>query len=217
MALMGVAPDVMKPTALILNVVVSIIATTRFARAGCFSWPILWPFALTSIPMAFLGGSIMPSAAVYKRLVGGVLIFSAYRLWRRTKDYVAQVERPPLWPSLLWGAVIGFLSGITGTGGGIFLSPLLLFLGWADARRAAGVSSAFILMNSLAGLSGLVLRGFHSFAWAEQMTWWILAALLGGLLGSEIGSRRAGHKALRRLLSWVLVLAGAKLLWADGF
>lgn len=211
MALFGVAPAVMKPTALTLNIIVATIATVKFYRAGCFSWRLLWPFAAASIPFAFVGGYVTLPGHWYKTIVGLVLLFAAYKLVRVAHKAVgqAEVKRVPVWAALLSGAVIGLLSGLTGTGGGIFLSPLLLLMGWAETRQAAGVSAAFILVNSTAGLLGNVssvgmLPG-STVAFA-------LAAAAGGLIGAEYGSKRVTGATLRRLLAVVLVVAGLKLI-----
>ena len=218
MAFAGVASEVMKPTALTLNILVASIATVRFYRAGHFSWALLWPFALGSIPSSFVGGALRLPSHLYKPAVGLVLLFAAARLaWSAripepsgSDQASAESSRPiPVMPAVLWGALIGLLSGLTGTGGGIFLSPLLLCLGWAETRRTAGVSAAFILANSVAGLGGN-LASVKSLP--PELPSWSLAVLLGGLLGSELGSRRLPTRILRVLLAAVLVVAGMKLI-----
>jgi len=207
MAIFGVAPESMRPAALVLNILVATIATVRFYRAGCFSWSIFWPFALASVPFAFLGGALTLPGTIYKQVVGLVLLFAAYRLFR---DCVADVtKRIPAALGLLSGAGIGLLSGLTGTGGGIFLSPLLLFMGWAETKESAGVSAAFILVNSIAGIIGLFTKPV---VLPNMLAYWAIAALGGGLLGSELGSKRLGNPTLRRLLAVVLVIAGIKLM-----
>jgi len=213
MALMSVAPEVMKPTALCLNILVAGIGTVRFYRAGCFSMRTFWPFAITSIPLAFLGGSLGLPAAIFKRLLGLVLVFAAVRMTvLNFKSAPAPtITRPPLPAALLAGGGIGLLSGLTGTGGGIFLSPLLLLMRWADVRVTAGVSAAFVLLNSAAGLAGNVLS-VRSLL--PSILYWGPAAVLGGILGSGLGSRRFAQTTLRYLLSGVLVIAAAKLIFA---
>ncbi len=211
MVLCGVAPPAMKPAALTLNVLVATIATVRFYRAGCFSMALFWPFAVVSIPFAFIGGAVTLPSHIYKPVVGVVLLFAAVRLIRIPKK-VAEPEprrRVPLPSALASGSGIGLLSGLTGTGGGIFLSPLLLFMGWAETRESAGVSAAFILVNSLAGLAGL-FAGYAALPRAVPL--WAVAAVSGGLIGSGLGSRRLGSETLRRLLAAVLVIAGMKLI-----
>lgn len=209
MALSGVAPPTMKPVALALNVLVSSVALVQFARAGAFEWRLFWPFALVSAPCAFLGGRV-PPAEYYGSLVGAVLLFAAWRLAAGAR--ATSVERRlPVALALVCGAAIGFLSGLTGVGGGIFLSPLLLLSGWADARRTAGVSAAFILVNSLAGLAG---RTAHLAELPPAFPLWAACALAGGFLGATFGSRHLANPALRRLLALVLVVAGVKMLVA---
>ncbi len=209
MALYGFAPQVMKPAALMLNIVVATVATVQFARAGRFSWRVLWPFAVTSIPLAFLGGSIALPSPLYKRILGAVLVYAAVRLFMRPG--VGRSSQPRAVPrplALVLGAAIGFLSGLTGVGGGIFLSPLLLLARWADAPVTAGVSAAFILANSAAGLLGHV--GSVRFLPRESGLL-VAVAAAGGLLGSTVGSRRLPPLALRRALAVVLVIAAGKL------
>ncbi|GAB6932467.1 sulfite exporter TauE/SafE family protein [Calditerricola satsumensis] len=211
MGLLGVAPAVMKPTALILNLLVASLAALQFGRAKAFSWSTFWPFAAGSIPMAYLGGLLDVPPSAYKVLVGLVLLYAAYRLWRRPTMAEKVVRKPPLLLALLAGAGIGFLSGLIGVGGGIFLSPLLLFAGWADPKTTAGVSAAFILVNSAAGLLG---HTSGVMAIPPEGVWFVLAAVAGGALGSRWGSRRFGHARMRRLLAVVLVIAGGKMLVA---
>jgi uncharacterized protein len=215
MAFLSVATEVMRPTALVLNVLVATIATVRFYRAGCFSWRTLWPFAATSIPLSFVGGGLTLPSLIYKRIVGAFLLVAAARLAheaskKATPDGESHaVPLVPVLPALAFGAGIGFLSGLTGTGGGIFLSPLLLFLGWAETRKTSGVSAAFILLNSLAGLAGNI-RSLR--ALPPSIPLWTGAAVVGGLLGTELGAKRLGTKTLRFLLAAVLVTAGLKLI-----
>ncbi|WKZ52766.1 MAG: sulfite exporter TauE/SafE family protein [Anaerolineales bacterium] len=211
MALLGIAPDVMKPTALVLNVLVATIATIKFYRAGCFSWSIFFPFAIASIPFSFVGGAITLPSHLYKPIVGLILLYAAYRLFRvNSTPTASEVKTIPLWLALVSGAGIGLLSGLTGTGGGIFLSPLLLFMGWAETRQTSGVSAAFILVNSIAGLLGQ----FSSIAiLPSAIPIWAIAAIVGGFIGSEYGSKRLGNIMLRRLLAVVLVIAGLKMIF----
>lgn len=210
MALAGVEPAVMKPTALCLNILVATIVSVQFARAGHFSWPLLWPFAVASVPAAFVGGAWTLPGYYYKPLAGAVLLVAAVRLIVGNVPLAdRETKAPPLPIALLAGAGIGLVSGLTGTGGGILLTPLMLFMGWATTRTAAGVSAAFILVNSLAGLAGLAS------SWQEippTIPWWAIAAISGGLIGSHLGSRRLATPTLRRLLGVVLVIAGVKML-----
>jgi uncharacterized membrane protein YfcA len=209
MALFGLAPAVMRPTALVLNLLVAAIGTIQFARAGHFSWRLFWPFAATSIPMAFVGGTITLPTNVYKQLLGGVLLVAAFRLFLPSKAVAGETRRIPLALALLIGCVIGLLSGLTGVGGGIFLSPLLLVFGWANPKTTAAISAAFIWVNSAAGLLGQ-LASVHSIPSVAFL--WAIAAAAGGFIGAHYGSRRLAGLTLRRLLALVLVVAGIKLL-----
>lgn len=214
MALFNVSPEVMKPTALVLNLFVAGVGTYRYARAGHFAWNIFWPFAVVSIPFAFLGGTWRLPAQVYKIILGCVLLFAAWRLAMNQSAHAPATQRPIILPAALaLGAAIGLLSGLTGVGGGIFLSPVLLLLGWAEIRKTAAVSSAFILVNSAAGLLGQILRGHGIHSLPHEILWWAPAALVGGLIGSELGSRRLTPMTMRRLLAAVLVVAGLKMLF----
>src|SRR6266852_9572307 len=155
MALFGMAPVLMKPTALMLNITVAAVGTIRFYHAGFFSWRTFWPFAVASIPASFVGGSLSLPVPVYKSIVGVVLLYSAGRLFfsAGTADS-RKTTLVPIWIAMLLGAAIGLLSGLTGVGGGIFLSPLLLIMGWAKTRATSGIAAPFILVNSIAGLLG---------------------------------------------------------------
>jgi uncharacterized protein len=209
MALLGIAPAVMRPTALTLNLAVAAIGAIKFARAGWFSWRLFWPFALTSIPAAYLGGRMILPSPVYKVVVGVVLLYAAVQLFRTAGRTVAAVTTPPLWAALGVGAVIGLLSGLTGVGGGIFLSPLLLMMGWAETRTASGVAALFILVNSAAGLLGNRASVAHV---STAVSFLLPAAVIGGLIGAEYGSRRLPPPVLRKWLAAVLVVAGSKLI-----
>lgn len=210
MALFGLAPEVMKPTALVLNILVAGIASAQFFKAGSFSWPIFWPFAVASIPLAFIGGAISLPASIYKQAVGLVLLFAAYRLFLSQRKKTGTTSKPLSIPvAILSGAGIGLLSGAVGVGGGIFLSPLLLIMGWAQAKQTAGVSAAFILVNSIAGTLGHITN--IKFL-PDDIYLWAFAALLGGIIGSYVGSRKLANPTLYCLLAIVLVIAGIKFM-----
>ena len=209
MAFLGTPTPMMRPTALVLNLLVATIAAIRFARAGFFSWPLFWPFALGSIPLAFIGGAVVLPGHWYRTLVGLVLWAAAARLWLDLR-VPGTTHLPPRAVAIAWGAAIGLLAGLTGTGGGIFLSPLLLFMRWAETRETGGVAAAFILANSAAGLAGNPSSLSHV---PPQLPVWATAAVVGGLIGSELGSRRLGTPTFRRLLGVVLLVAGAKLVF----
>ena len=210
MALFGMAPLVMKPTALTLNIIVAIIGTVRFYRAGFFSWRTFWPFAVASIPAAYLGGRLTLPIAIYKSIVGIVLLYSAARLfWAADTADTRKTSLVPIWLALIVGALIGLLSGLTGVGGGIFLSPVLLLMHWAKTKETSGVSAAFILVNSIAGLLGQ----FQAITYLSgDLIYWAPAALVGGWIGTELGTRLLPVSGIRKFLSVVLVLAGLKLL-----
>lgn len=210
MALFGLPPAQMRPAALVLNILVAVVGTVRYGRAGCFSWRLFLPLAAASVPCAYVGGRLSLPGTVYRPVVGLVLLIAALRLAVHTPvGERAVTARPPLPGLLAAGGGIGLLSGLTGTGGGIFLSPLLLFLRWAGPRETAGVAVAFILVNSLAGLAGVL---GHAPDLPDGLAVWAVAVVLGGLLGAELGSRWLGHGALRRLLAAVLVVAGLKMI-----
>lgn len=212
MALLGVAPETMKPTALALNILVAGIVTLRFHLAGHIRWRALIPLVASSIPMAFIGGALALPGYVYRPLVGLVLLVAAWRLFVTAASASATDNRPvamPLLPALLVGAAIGLLAGLTGTGGRIFLTPLVLLAGWAGARGAAGLSAAFILANSTAGLLGNV-ASVQSLP--SSLPLWLAVVAVGGVLGAEMGARRLATPTLRRALALVLLIAGLKLI-----
>lgn len=211
LALFGVAPEVMKPTALALNILVATIGSFQFWRAGHFSWRLFWPFALLAVPLAFVGGAVALPASAFKLLVGAVLVFSALRLVAEPREE-GEVRAPPVPLAIASGGALGLLAGLTGTGGGIFLTPLLLLARWARAKNAAAVSACFILVNSSAGLLGNLARGGSLPRPALAL---LVAVGLGGAAGSYLGSQRLPVRAIKRLLALVLVTAGAKLVWDE--
>jgi len=211
MALAGLAPAEMRPIALTLNVIVSSLATWKFWRAGHFRWRLFWPFAAVSIPFAYLGGAITLPGQAYKIVVGLVLVYAGWQLWRsfRAGEEMREVRVPAVPLAMAIGAAMGLLSGLTGVGGGIFLSPLLLMLGWAGTKQTSAVAAPFILVNSSAGLAAGFVAGT---AVLPPSTWALAAAVLaGGWLGAEYGSRRFTNPVVRRFLAVVLGVAGAKM------
>jgi uncharacterized membrane protein YfcA len=209
MALFGLPPAVMRPTALVLNILVASLTSLRYVRAGLFRWRVLWPFLLGAAPFAFLGGSFQVPGEIYRPLVGALLWLSAARLlWPREIRAVTDPHDPPILVGVLIGTGIGFLSGLTGTGGGIFLSPLLLFLGWSNPKVASGVAAVFILVNSVAGLSGN-LASVQSLP--ANLPLFAASVLAGAVVGTTLGIRfKAG--AIVKALGLVLVVAGFKLM-----
>jgi uncharacterized membrane protein YfcA len=211
MGLFSFAPGVMKPTALALNILVSAVATLKFYRAGLFKWDLFWPFAVASIPAAFVGGTTSLPTRWYKVLVGVVLVYAAVWMFRSSlKPVSREPHAPALWAAVLSGLAIGFLSGLTGVGGGIFLSPLLLYLGWSETRATSAVAAPFILVNSTAGLLGHISSVAQLPA---NIPLWGVTAVLGGWIGATYGSKRAPAPVLRQLLSLVLIVAGTKLIF----
>src|SRR5438128_12370705 len=197
MALAGVAPPQMRPIALLLNVLVSVIASYKFYRAGYFGWRLFWPFAVVSVPLAFVGGAILLPGHAYKILVGVVLIYAAWQLWlsARAGDEMRTVREPRVALAIPVGGALGFLAGLTGVGGGIFLSPVLLILGWAGTKQTSAVAAPFILVNSIAGLAG----AFTTRSASLPGYIWILggAVVIGGWVGAEYGSRRFANPLVR--------------------
>jgi len=214
LALAGVAPAEMRPVALALNILVSALATWKFQRAGHFRWRLFWPFAVVSVPLAFVGGAITLPGHAYKALVGAVLVYAAVQLWMsaRAGDEMRPVKAPPLPAAMAVGAALGLLSGLTGVGGGIFLSPLLLMLGWAGTKQTSATSAPFILVNSIAGLAaGFTMKSASLPAHIGVLA---VAVLIGGWFGAEYGSRRFANPIVRRVLAVVLASAGAKMIFA---
>jgi uncharacterized membrane protein YfcA len=210
MALAGVSPSVMRPTALMLNILVSALATYRFLKVGAFSHRLFWPLAAASVPCAFLGGTLELPAHFYRPVVGLVLIYAAVQSYRRAQASVHVEIRPvATWLLIVVGALLGILSGLTGVGGGIFLSPLLILRRWAATKVVSGIAAAFILVNSIAGFAGLAVREVPA---GTTLALWGTAAVVGGLLGSEFGSKRLGNPIIQRLLALVLLVAGSKML-----
>ncbi|MEK7243102.1 MAG: sulfite exporter TauE/SafE family protein [Thermodesulfobacteriota bacterium] len=210
LALFSVAPAAFKPTALVLNILVSAVATFSFARAGHFSWRLFWPFAAASIPCSFIGGYINLPPHLYKPLVGIILLASACRLFYHTEHVATEIRQPSAPAALIFGALLGLLSGLTGVGGGIFLSPLLLLLKWGRVREVSAVAALFVLVNSIAGLLGHLssLQAIPHFAPLLAV-----AALIGGSIGAFFGSRRLPTATVIKSLAVVLTIAGVKLLF----
>jgi uncharacterized protein len=207
MGLCGMAPVEMKPIALFLNIAVSTVALVNFLRAGHFKSALFWPLAAASVPAAFLGGWLQSPEPIFKLILAAALIVGAWRLLAAPSESV-ETSRHAAWPALLAiGGSIGFLSGLVGIGGGIFLTPVLVIFRWAPAKVAAAVSAAFIAANSCSGIAGFMLKGGQ----IPAMVWGLLPCVLAGAwLGSRWGSGRAKVPALRCSLATVLVIAAAK-------
>ncbi len=208
MSLVDLPAETMRTTALTLNLMVAGIASARFVRAGYFAGRLFWPLVVASVPAAFVGGRLAVPAGVYRPLVGIVLLYAALQLARAPAPGRRQ-GAVPSWLLLVAGAGIGLLSGLVGVGGGIFLAPLLLLSGWADARQTVALSSGFVLVNSAAALAGRLSTMARL---PEALPIWLLAAAAGGWLGAWLGSRRLAPARLRQLLALVLAIAAARLL-----
>ena len=208
MALFSLHPEALKPTALMLNIVVAGVGTYLYCSAGQFSWRVFWPFVITSIPMSFLGVTFSLSPELYRPALGMVLLFAAWRLFARRKqdDYVA--SEPNITLAMVVGAILGFASGLIGVGGGIFLSPLMILLGWAQVREISGIAALFILVNSISGLAGHVSSLQHVPEYAPLLAG---VALIGGTIGALCGSRHLPVATILKAMSFMLVLAGGKM------
>ena len=210
MALLGVSQQTMRPTALALNILVAGIVTLRFARADLVAWRAPVPFLVGSVPPPFVGGALALPNEVYRPLVAVALVAAAFRLAATARREVDTPRPPnvPTVPAAGVGGVIGFLAGLTGTGGGIFLSPILIFARWADTRTASGITAAFILANSISGLAGNAasVRSLPS-----ELPLWLGAVAIAAVVGTELGTRRVRTPGLRVALAAVLIIAAAKL------
>jgi len=212
LVLAGYARPEIAPTVLILNILVTVTGFTNYYRAGYFTPRILWPFILASIPAAYLGGMIPLSQQAFSGILGGALFIAGLRFILLTKPIL---PRPPVKPAWIYGIglpvglVLGFLAGLIGIGGGIFLSPLLLLMGWADAKQTAAVSAAFIILNSLSGLAAHVFNGTINPGLALPLGFTVL---IGAQIGSWWGARKIPPKVLQQVLGAVLLTASLKMI-----
>ncbi len=212
MALFAVSPETMRPTALTLNLVVAGLGAWRYGRAGQIDWRLLAAFVVTAAPAAFIGGGIRIAPEIYRPLLGAVLWAAAIRLfWQPVRLAEREPHRPRIAVAFAVGAAQGLLAGLTGTGGGIFLSPLIILFGWADARKTSGIAAGFIFLNSAAGLAGnvAVVRALPA-----ELPWLAASVAAGALIGTWLGSARLPKPRLLQGLGFVLVIAGAKLIFA---
>jgi hypothetical protein len=208
MALFSVMPEVMKPTALLLNLFVSLTSFTQFYRGGHFRWKIFWPFALASVPLAYIGGLVVVDGSIYKKILGLLLIVPIIRFYFFSNAKVEGKKETNFALSVAIGGSIGFLSGLIGIGGGILLSPILLLLKWTDQKAA--ISALFIFVNSLSGLAGQLTKGIH---FTTDMYVYVAIAFIGGLCGAYFGALKFKQGILKNVLATVLVLAAYKLLF----
>ena len=210
MAIFAVAPTVMKPTALLLNLFVSSTSFIQFYRGGHFKWKTFWPFAIASIPLSFVGGLLTVESFFYKKILGLLLLIPIVRFFffKNTAPKDFKPSNIPI--SLLIGGVIGLLSGMIGIGGGIILSPILLLLKWTNQKQTAAISAAFIFVNSAAGLGGQLVNGFQ---FRGEMLAYVAIAFAGGCCGAYFGALKFPQTVLKNVLASVLALAAYKLLF----
>ena len=212
MAIYSVSPAEMKPTALLLNLFVSLTSFIQFYRGGHFKWKIFLPLVITSIPLAYIGGRMTVESFLYKKLLGIFLLIPIIRFLFFKNIPVNELKKPNIVLSLIIGAAIGFLSGLIGIGGGIILSPILLLLKWTDQKQTAAISASFIFVNSLSGLLGQLTKGIH---FSADMYAYVAIAFAGGLCGAYLGSLKFNQNILKYTLAVVLMLAAYKLLFTS--
>lgn len=209
MALAGLAPAEVRPAALVLNIAVAGLASFRFLRAGRFDWGVFWPFALAAVPAAFLAGRIDLPESVYRPLLAIALAAAAlrYLVWPQI-DAIKPTTPPRKSVALATGVALGGMAGLTGIGGGVYLSPLLVYAGWADPQRATGIAACFIVVNSLAGLAG---RWSSLAALPSYLPWFVAAAAVGALIGTTVSLTRLNKEGVLRVLGVVLGVAAVAL------
>lgn len=210
MALYGVAPEEMKPTALVLNLFVSLTSFIQYYRGGYFSKKLFIPIAAASIPLAFIGGMITVEENIYKRILGILLLFPVIRFFFFKNVDDSELKSHNTVIAVITGGVVGLLSGMIGIGGGIILSPILLLLHWTNQKQTAAISAAFIFVNSIAGLGGMITQGI---SFTSNMMMFIIVAFTGGLLGAYLGSKKFNQNVLKYVLATVLLMASYKLLF----
>lgn len=210
MAIFSFSPEFMRPSALVLNIFVSSIALFSYYKNGHFRLKLLLPFIISSVPFAFLGGAISVNPKTYKIILGVFLIIAITRILYRPKNHIDEIKKINKYFAYIIGIFLGFFSGLIGIGGGIILSPIIVLLRWGTIKETAAVSAAFILVNSISGLTGQVSQGIQL---APEIGYMLAAAISGGIIGSYMGSFRITDKALKYALSVVLTFASLKLLF----
>ena len=209
MALYGVAPKEMKPTALVLNLFVSMTSFIQYYRGGHFKLRIFLPIAIASIPLAFVGGMIHIEDVLYKRILGVLLLFPVFRFFFFKSPDDKDLKEPNLYLSLIFGGIIGLFSGMIGIGGGILLSPVLILLKWTNQKQTAAISAAFIFVNSVSGLGGMLTK---EISFTNDMWMYVVCAFAGGLLGSYLASSKLNQNGIKYVLAVVLLMAAYKLI-----
>jgi len=202
----------MKPTALLLNLFVSLTSFIQFYRGKHFNWKVFLPFAITSVPLAYIGGKMSLADDIYKKILGILLLIPIIRFLFFANIKVKELKKSNFYLSLLIGAAIGFLSGLIGIGGGIILSPILLLLKWADMKQTAAISALFIFVNSLSGFIAQLQKGIN---FSSDMYMYVAVAFIGGLCGAYFGSLKFKQNILQYLLAIVLIIASYKLLFTN--
>ena len=211
MTLFGFVPEIMKPTALLLNLFVAAISFIHYARTGYFNKKLFITFAIASIPLAFLGGIVEIDASLYKKILAMLLIFAVLKMLNVFGKETNEIKVVKIWKGLAVGGVIGFFSGLIGIGGGIILSPVILLMKWGRMKEVAAVSALFIWVNSAAGMGGQLSSG----ATIEPQAFILVGiAVVGGFLGGYLGSKKFNNKGLKHTLAIVLAVASIKLFFA---
>ena len=213
MGLAGYTPDIIRPAALALNTLVAAIGVVRFAQAGFITWRGTYPFVILGLPLSVLGGATHIPTSVYNPLVGLLLVVASWQMFRSARSATASEHRtlthPPLAASILAGGIIGLVAGVTGIGGGIFIAPLVLTLGWLSMRRTAGLSALFNLLNSAAALAGVWST---SLVFPQELPLWLAAAAAGAIFGAWLGIRHLAPTLLRYVLAALLLTGGLWML-----
>lgn len=211
MALFNISPENMESSVLILNLLVSLISFINYWHKGYFRWKLFWVFSVSSIPAAFLGAMIPMNENIYKQLLGICLVFSVFRLigFGKRKES-KEIQAPKLVQGIIVGGIIGLLSGMIGIGGGVLLSPVIIFFHWGNMKETAAVSALFIFVNSLAGISGIALNGFHV---SNEIYLWLAIVFIGAFSGGYLGSKKFNFTVLKYILASVLAIASVKLLF----
>ncbi len=209
MAIFAISPAVMKPTALLLNLFVSLTSFIQYYRAKYFNLKIFLPLALASIPASYIGGLMVIDGNMYKKILGILLLLPIIRFAFFSKMDNQETKPSNTAISLLIGGSIGLLSGMIGIGGGILLSPILLLLQWTNQKQTAAISAFFIFVNSVAGLAGQLSKGIH---FTSDMYLYVIIAFSGGIFGAYYGAQRFNQSVLRNILATGLLIAAIKLM-----